>query len=101
MQKFLENLEPLNTFIVFTHCDRVDEETTLDEKYIKDKLKSIKKYTKLEIPFENVILFDKTMDSLEDFVENMVEGEINVAEDIEDLVDTFDEDLPEIVSRVD
>jgi len=71
MLKFLENLKPLNTFITFTHCDKVDE-SEMNEEYIKDKLKSIKKYTKLTIPFENVVLFDKTKASLDKFVEDFV-----------------------------
>jgi hypothetical protein len=53
MLKFLDNLKPLNTFIVFTHCDKAgeDDEVTIDEAFIKSKLESIKKYTKLDIPF--------------------------------------------------
>jgi hypothetical protein len=31
----------------------------------------------------------------------MVKGAINVAENIEDLVEEFDEDLPEIATRID
>jgi vacuolar-type H+-ATPase subunit I/STV1 len=103
MLKFLENLKPLNTFIVFTHCDKASEndEVTINEAFIKDKLESIKKYTKLIIPFENVVLFEKTSESLTDFIENMVKGKINVAENIDDLVEEFDEDLPEIATRID
>ncbi len=48
-----------------------------------------------------MVLFDKTAESLEDFVENMVKGAINVAEDIEDLAEEFDEGLPEIATRID
>lgn len=74
MKKFLENLKPLNTFICFTHCD----ESHIDDKFIKEKLASFKKFGKLEIPEDNVILFSKNVDSLKEFVANMVKGEINI-----------------------
>jgi len=92
MKKFLENLKPLNTFICFTHCDESD----IDEEFIRAKLASLKKYGKLEIPEENVILFDKNVKSLKEFVANMVEGEINITNDLEEALDAFDEEMPEL-----
>jgi GTPase involved in cell partitioning and DNA repair len=72
MKKFLDNLKPKNTFIVFTHCDKNSEQK--DEEFIKKKLASLKKFVDLDIPFENVVLFDKTKECLEEFVEKMVPG---------------------------
>lgn len=85
--KFLEHLEPENTFIVFTHCEEDNAAIKPDSKYIKDKLASFKKYTKLNIPIDNVVLFDKTSLSLEEFIDNMVEGNMNIAHDIEELAE--------------
>lgn len=79
MKKFLDNLKPENTFICFTHCDL--KETT--EKLITSKLASIKKYCKLEIPNENIIKFANSVESLQDFVENFVKGEIVIADELD------------------
>jgi len=67
----------MNTFIFFTHCD--DAKAKPDNKFIRSKLASLKKHMDLEIPEENVVLFDHTKKSLEDFVANMVRGSISVA----------------------
>jgi len=92
MKNFLEGLKPKNTFICFTHCD----ENKIDDKFIKEKLKSLIKYGKIEIPFENVIKFNKTQESLESFVKNMVHGKINFVEDLDDALEYLDNDMPEI-----
>lgn len=89
MRKFLDNLKPENTFICFTHCDTKDP----TDSFLKGKIASIKKYCKLEVPEENIIKFSKTVESLESFVENFVKGEITVAEDLDVVVEEFDEDL--------
>jgi len=65
---------------VFTHCDDVAAKP--DDKFIRNKLKALEKYTKLVIPNKNVVLFNKTSSSLEEFVNNMVEGNMNIASDI-------------------
>lgn len=44
----------------------------------------MKKYVKLDIPKENVVLFDKTKESLEEFVNNFVHGEAYITEDLEE-----------------
>lgn len=92
MKSFLDHLQPDNTFICFTHCDH--EAAKPDKNFIAKKIKALKKYTKLEIPLENVILFDKTKESLKDFVSKMVRGTITVAEDIEERVVEFDQEMP-------
>ena len=66
MKKFIDHLKTDNIFIAFTHCD--NEKSKVDEDFINKKLASLKKFMKLEIPKENIILFDKTSDSLEEFV---------------------------------
>ena len=100
MSTFLENLKPKNTYICFTHCDMMgnDGEVVIDETFIKSKLASFKKYGKIDIPFENVVLFDKSIDSLKEFVGEIERGKVKIAEDIEDLIEDFEEDLPEMVS---
>ena len=99
MKNFLEGLEPLNTFICFTHCD--SESAKKNDDLYKQKLKSLYKYTQLEIPEENIIKFDKTIKPLKDFVANMVEGEIFIPEDIEERLEDFDEEMPRVAKVVD
>lgn len=83
MRKFLDNLKPINTYLCFTHCD----ESPPTAKFIKDKLGSLKKFGHLDIPPGNVIKFDKTKESLEVFIDEMVPGEIRIAEDLEEALD--------------
>ena len=89
MKKFLDNLKPQNTFICFTHCD----EKKVDQKFIKEKIASLKRYGDLEIPEDNIILFDKTQKSLEEFVANMVPGNIRISKKIDEALDNFDDDM--------
>ena len=97
MKKFLDNLKPANTFICFTHCD----ESCPTKEFIDEKLASYKKYGKLEIPEENIILFDRTQESLQDFVASMVPGEIKIVDNIDEALVEFDEGLPSIAKNVD
>ena len=90
MNKFLENLKPMNTFLCFTHCDK----HTIDDEFIKEKVNSLKKFGKIEIPEENVILFRKNMKSLESFVANMVRGNIKLVQNLDEALEQFDNDLP-------
>ena len=99
MKKFIDHLEPENIFIVFTHCD--NEKSKVDDDFIDKKLAALKKYTKLEIPKGNVIKFDKTMESLEAFVEEFVRGDAHIADEIEERIEEFDDDLPIIAKQVD
>jgi len=96
MKSFLDGLKPRNTFICFTHCDKLK-----DDKFFTAKIKSISKYTNLEIPNHNVIKFDYTAESLKDFVANMVEGDIHIPEDMDDRLDEFDCELPRVAKQVD
>ena len=90
IKKFIEHLKPENTFIVLTHCDL----TKPDLGYIRNKLRSIKTYTNLDIPIDNVVLFNKTSNSLEEFIANMVEGDMNIAPSIKELAVEYEEELP-------
>ena len=87
MKKFLENLAPKSTFLCVTHCD----ESPPKDKLIKDKLASIKKYCGVEILPENVVLFKKTADSLREFVDAFVPGEIHIVEEEEEEIEEFRE----------
>lgn len=97
MKKFLDGLEPANTFIVFTHCDKKLPDINFQQK----KLASLKKFGNLEIPQANIILFDNTAESLEGFVETMIHGKITVVEDIEEAVQQLDEGMCQIARNVD
>jgi len=46
------------------------------------KLANIKKYTKVEIQRENVILFGNKIDSLKEFVNKFVKGKAHIKEQI-------------------
>lgn len=49
-----------------------------------------------------MIQFDKTTESLEDFVEKMCPGEIHVKEDLfDEALEEFEEEMPEIAREVD
>jgi hypothetical protein len=63
---FLENLEPENTFVVFTHCDHPEAKKRV--KFTTKKVESLRKASGINIPKGNVILFDKTKESLEELV---------------------------------
>lgn len=97
MRRFLEGLEPENTFICFTYCDT----KAATESFFKKKLESIKRYCKLEVPEENIIKFSNSIESLEDFVEKFVEGEITVAEDLDVVVKEFDNDVMGSATEID
>lgn len=87
MKKFLENLEPKSTFLCVTHCD----ESPPKPIFIKEKLESIKKYCGLQILPENVVLFKKTADSLSEFVDAFVQGEMHIVEEEEEEIEEFKE----------
>jgi hypothetical protein len=87
--------------VIFTHCDQATGSKPVDEAFIKKKLASIKKYCGLDVPRDNVVLFDNKVDSLKDFVDEFVKGEINISEDIEERLEEFDENLHEAASQVD
>ena len=89
MKKFLENLAPKSTFLCLTHCD----ESLPKAKFIQEKLASIKKYCGLEIPEANVVQFKNSMDSLKDFVEMFVEGQIHIVEEEEEEIEEFREEI--------
>lgn len=97
MKKFLENLKPKNTFLCFTHCDENDA----DEKFMKEKRQSLKKFGDLEVPEENVIKFEKSKESLEEFVAKFVKGNIKIVDNTKAALQSFDDDLPVIAKDVD
>lgn len=86
MQKFLLDVKPKNTFVCFTHCD----ESMPDKKFIKEKIESLKKFGGIEVLQENVILFKNSKESLEEFIENMVPGNIKISDEIDEVLEDFD-----------
>jgi len=82
----LEGLKPINTYLVLTHCDK----SMPDSKFIARKVKSFEEYGEIIIPQENVVLFDFSMESLEEFVENIVPGNINLKESADEILENID-----------
>ena len=85
MGKFIKNLKPKCTYLAFTHCDK-DEPS---DEFIEEKLKSILKYTDLEIPIENVIKFSKSKKSLEEFVGKFIKGKAQIDETIKNQIEEY------------
>ena len=96
-KKFLEDLKPENIYLCFTHCDK----NPPDETFIKAKIASYKKYGQIEIPEKNVITFDNTKESLEDFVANIVPGDMHIVDDIDEALEEYEYEMPVIVKQVD
>jgi predicted GTPase len=80
MANFLKGLKAENTFIIFTHCDLQKPK----EDFIEKKIKSLEKYCgeDLTIKRDNVILFEKTKESLQNFVDNFVKGKVFFEDDL-------------------
>lgn len=97
MKKFLENLAPKSTFLCLTHCDESPPKPT----FIKEKLESIKKYCGLQILPENVVLFKKTADSLSEFVDAFVQGEMHIVEEEDEEIEEFKEMIEETTKQYD
>jgi len=97
MKKFLENLAPKSTFLCVTHCDESPPKPT----FIKEKLESIKKYCGLQILPENVVQFKKTADSLSEFVDAFVQGEMHIVEEEEEEIEEFKEMIEETTKQYD
>ena len=96
-KKFLENLKAENIYLCLTHCDN----NPPDEKFIKSKIESYKKYGQIDILEENVILFDNTKESLEEFVDNIVPGDMHIVEDIDEALEEYENEMPVIAKQVD
>ena len=60
---------------------------------------NIKKYTKVEIQRENVVLFNNKVDSLKDFVEKFVKGQAHLKEDIREEIKEFSEQVKDAAER--
>jgi nitroimidazol reductase NimA-like FMN-containing flavoprotein (pyridoxamine 5'-phosphate oxidase superfamily) len=97
MAKFLKGLDPKNVFYAFTHCDL---EKPADD-WIEKKIASFEKYSKLEVPKENFILFDNTKTSLMEFVDMLVEGDMEFEEDLDEKVEELDKALEDAQKFVD
>ena len=97
MKKFLDNLKPKNTFVVFTHCDW-DKPT---DEFIKEKLASLKTYCELDVPAANAVLFDKTKESLEEFVSKFVKGKTHVKNDVKEEVKGYGDEVIKSAQQID
>ena len=76
---------------MLTHCDH--EMPTPD--YIGKKLASIRDYSGLGIPQDNVILFDKTKESLEPLISKMKPGStVHLVENLEQVAAEILDELP-------
>ena len=72
-----------------------------EQKFIEEKIQSFKKYINLEIPEKNVILFDKTKESLEEFVENQIKGNIKINRDTEECIKRMEEEIQDMAQKYD
>ena len=76
---------------MLTHCDH--GMPTPD--YIGNKLASIRDYSGLGIPQDNVILFDKTKESLEPLISKMKPGStVHLVENLEQVAAEILDELP-------
>lgn len=86
VKSFIEGLKPENIFVVITKCNLKRPSAKL----IEEKLESLLE-NGVEVPRENVILFDDKKESLEEFVAKMVRGDITFKEEI--CLEDFDKEL--------
>jgi uncharacterized protein YaaN involved in tellurite resistance len=66
-----------------------------NEKFIKDKRMGIKGYTKVEIPRENVVMFEKNAESLKEFVHKIKKNKFPGMH-----IDFLEENAQEIVAEI-
>jgi len=90
IRKILDNFNPKNVFVIFTHCDL----QTPDEELIQGKLSSFKKHGGVEIPRNNVILFANSKESLIPFVDQFVNGDMHITIDLEEKLAELVVELP-------
>jgi hypothetical protein len=71
---FLENFSPDRVFLVITHCDVHPDAVT--EEHVAGKLESLKTFAGLDIPRDNVILSDNTIESIQPIFDRLSHGEM-------------------------
>ena len=71
IKNLLRNLQHKYIFLVLTHCDQ----KMPDKAFITNKIRSLKKYTDVDIPEENVVLFEKSKESLVEFTNKFVKSD--------------------------
>ena len=76
ISKFFKNFEHKKVYMVITHCD-VEKPT---DEFITDKLAAFNNYGGVDIPAENVILFNNTPESLNLLVEKVENGNMQFLE---------------------
>ena len=100
ISRMIDNSKPDNTFMILTHCD-IDKPS---EKLISGKLNSFKKYGPLEIKPDNVIKFDNSTESLEDFVFKKLkksDPDMHFHENLEEKASQIMSELPGDFNRQD
>jgi hypothetical protein len=70
---FLENFSPDRVFLVITHCDGCDLPTDED---VVGKLESLKTFVGLEIPRDNVIMSENTIETIQPLFDRLSYGEM-------------------------
>ena len=81
---------------MITHCDKIKP----DQPWITSKLAALTRYTGVTIPEENVVLFDKTRESLENFAQHFQNGDMTV-KNVSDAIETFDREVEDNAKNVD
>ena len=71
LMSFLENFSPNCVFLVMTHCDNCDLPTEED---VAGKLESLKTFAGLDIPRDNVILSENTIETIQPLFDRLSYG---------------------------
>jgi hypothetical protein len=74
LMNFLVNFSPDRVFLVITHCDIYPDAVT--EEYVAGKLESLKTFSGLDIPRDNVILLENTIETIKPLFDRLSYGEM-------------------------
>jgi hypothetical protein len=70
---FLENFSPDRVFLVITHCDVCG---LPNEEHVIGKLESLKAFAGLEIPRDNVIMSENTIETIQPLFDRLSYGKM-------------------------
>ena len=88
--RMIDNSNSGDTFMILTHCDKLQPSDEL----ISGKLASFKKSGPLDIPREKVINFDNTTESLRQFISKLKKSDMHFHENLEEKVKEIKKELP-------
>lgn len=101
MKRLMDGLEPKNLWWIITHYDCLPAKQLPNfPDLVQQKLKHIFEVTGHNIPKENVIFFNDSMESLQTFVENFQAGSANFGEDVDNRINSIFSDLPNAIKSI-